>query len=216
MNFQAVLPLLLALTCASVVGCASADESVDAVGGSADEITAAAPNTVVGKVRVGDLTGFEVVEPNGDEQIVTALDLSAMDVPGSMLVGKTLRVRGKFEKRQVGTLPNGTKILREVIVAKELVEMTNQPVTLTGELVRRGDGFAIVEHTPEDAAPADQDTTETALELAPLVSTTSLVGQKVTAKGFHGSNIVGAVPGFASGFFLIQRELVLSARLTRI
>src|SRR5262249_25684810 len=160
------------------------------------------------------LTGFEVVEPNGDEQIVTALDLSAMDVPGSLLVGKTLRVRGKLEKRQVGTLPNGTKILREVIVAKELVDMTNHPVTLKGELVRRGAGFAIVERTPEDAAPADQDTTETAIELAPLVSTTGLVGHKVTAKGFHGSNIVGAVPGTASGFFLIQRDLVLSARLT--
>src|SRR5262249_5644558 len=106
--------------------------------------------------------------------------------------------------------------LREVIVAKELVEMTNHSVTLKGELVRRGSSFAIVERTPADAAPADQDTTETAIELAPLVSTTGLVGQKVMAKGFHGSNIVGAVPGTASGFFLIQRELVLSARLTRL
>ena len=216
MIFRACMPLLLALSCASLVGCAANAEESAALGGSADELKAATPNTVVGKVRAGDLTGFEVVAPNGDEQEVTALDLTAMDVPGSLLVGKTLRVRGKIEMRQVGTLPNGTKIMREVIVAKELVETTNHPVTLKGELVRRGAGFAIVERTPENAAPEDQDTTETAIELAPHVSTTGLVGDKVTAKGFQGSNIVGAVPGVAGGFFLIQRELLLSTTLTRL
>jgi hypothetical protein len=209
MIWRTVLPVLLLSSLSLLVGCAGGSDDQPAPGESSDEVKTASLKTLEGNFGVGGVTGFQIVEAQGEDHNVVAVDLATMKIPGTLLVGKPLRIRGKIEMRSAGALPNGTQILREVMIAKEIVQKENKPASIKGELIRKGSGFAVVVRTPENAQPQDQDVDETALELASGIEPSALVGKRVTVLGESADKIVGVV----ADRFLIINKIVIATQI---
>jgi hypothetical protein len=186
-----------------LAACASEGAPVGEVIG---DVTTAPARTMEGTLGAGGLTGFQVSAPVGPEDHeVLAVDLSTLRIPGSLLVGRTLRITGKVDRRVTGTLPNGSQIFQEVLIANELVERSAQRVTMTGTLEPRDGGMVLVERIPADAAPEDQSVVVTALEGLSALPPNIIIGQRVTIKGVSAKKHVGAI----NGQYLVSNELVI-------
>jgi hypothetical protein len=201
------------LLSSAATACSTSDDSVPNEGAGEDEVNSSSSTSLEGKLSASPdaITGFQLDEQAGPEDhVVVAVDFADVGLPGKLLAGKTLRIKGHIEKRQSGALPNGTKILKEVLVAREVIEPLDGNESLTGTLEKVGASYAIVVRFPENAAPADQDSNETLLELGTQVNGRSLLGKKVTATGTLAHRFTGAV----GDRFLVSNDLLVVATLT--
>ncbi|MDB4939054.1 MAG: hypothetical protein JWP87_6026 [Labilithrix sp.] len=203
--------LLSVLLCVATftTGCASSrdDGGDDPVGAADEEVRTQTTATLEGKLTAGGITGFQITEARGPEdREVVAVDLAGLRLSGALLVKRTLRIRGRLEKRETGTLPNGTRILQDVFVAREVVEKTADDLTLTGTLEKRSSDWVVVERTPANAAPVDQDVEETAFEAPPGFVGASLRGKTVRVEGKLARKFVGAI----RDRFLVERPVLIA------
>ena len=209
MIWRTLVTAVVVASMSLLVGCAGGSEDQPAPGESSDEVKVASLKTLEGAFEAGGLTGFQIIEPQGEDRNVVAVDLTKMKIPGDLLVNKQLRIRGKIEMRSVGALPNGTQILREVMIAQQIVQKLKKPASIKGELARKGAGFVVVLRTPENGRPEDQHVEEIPLELASGIEPSALVGKRVTVLGEQADNIVGVV----AEKFLIINQLVIASQI---
>jgi hypothetical protein len=199
-TFRFLLPFL-AVTAAVLpsIGCADTDDSTH--GPAEDEVKAKSARTMEGELQADpeSPTGFQISEKIGrEDHEVVAVDFSKAKLPGALLAGKTLRITGKSEMRKVGSLPNGTSILNEVLVADQVVERTKDRADRTGKLVRGAGGLQLL-------VPGDPISIE-----LPANASASLIGKTVRAKGTLAHDITGAI----ADKHLIFHELLVADSIT--
>jgi hypothetical protein len=195
-TFRRLLPFLVVTAAVlPTIGCADTDDAPPLE----SEVKAKAPVTMEGELQAGGPTGFQISEKIGPEDHeVVAVDFTKVKLPGALLAGRTLRISGKSEMRKVSTLPNGTSILNEVLVAEQIVERTKDRADRTGKLVRRGGGLQLL-------VPGDP----IAIEIPPNAPA-SLIGKTVRARGVMAHDITSAI----ADKHLIFNELLLADNVT--
>jgi hypothetical protein len=130
-----VLPFLGLASAFVLPACSGEVSSVSDAQETASEVQSRRVVTIEGRFEAGGPTDFQIAEKIGPEDTtVTAVDLGRLELPGRLLVGKTLRIRGSLERREVSRLPNGTKISNDVLVARQIIERENREVTFVGTL----------------------------------------------------------------------------------
>jgi len=189
-----------------------ASESFDELGVSESE---SKPDIIRGKLKRED-GALLIVEARGPEDhVATTLDLSRTEIAGSedllMQVADDQEhyVRGKIERREVGQLPNGTRIERDFLVAEVIGVIESRDTTATGVLRADDRGHMIEKRVgtgpdSDDAGSIRADFGEVSISLG------ALTGKKVRARGAKVLSYEGRVHGS-----LIGRQRIVVRTLAR-